>query len=159
MAHMVLTARTSSVFLTSITVASCYSPTKLSMELMTPTYLLSTTQSNKDWIGYDLMLTIVVCKYLSPHAFSNPESSFSFGKPVAMSGFGLVTQQNSQAFTPFNSSVAPFASDCPSPSGCPSSGGTKRDLQPQIPFVTPDQQLDAYRQWINGRLRFIVTIP
>jgi hypothetical protein len=124
------------------------------MELMTLTYLLSTTVSNKGWIGFDLILTIVVCKYLQSLTFSNSESSFSFGKPVSMNGFGLVPQQNSQAFTPFNSSTAPFASDCPT-TGCVSA----RDLQPQVPFVTVEQQLDAYQQWIQGIVASLLILP
>jgi mannan endo-1,4-beta-mannosidase len=76
---------------------------------------------------------------------AHADNSRLFGKPVSMSGFGAVTQQNSQAFTPFNSSTAPFASDCPT-TGCVSA----RDLQPQMPVLTPEQQLDAYRQWIQA---------
>ncbi|KAF7778728.1 CAZyme family GH5 [Agaricus bisporus var. burnettii] len=66
---------------------------------------------------------------------SNVDMARLFGKPVAMSGFGLVTQPNTQAFVPFNSSVAPFASDS--------------NLAPQTPFATNDQQIDAYQQWMQ----------
>lgn len=78
-----------------------------------------------------------------------------------MSGFGLVTQPNTQAFVPFNSSVAPFASDCESSSGCFLSSDSKRfvaNLAPQTPFATNDQQIDAYQQWMQSRLCFILLL-
>jgi mannan endo-1,4-beta-mannosidase len=57
------------------------------------------------------------------------------GKPVALTGFGLVTQANAQNFVPFNSSTAPFATQ--------GSGGTQQ-------FGVTDQQRDeAYQTWID----------
>jgi len=43
-----------------------------------------------------------------PH---NSQYLLRFGKPVTMNAVGLVTQQNAQDFVPFNTTVAPFASD------------------------------------------------
>lgn len=60
-----------------------------------------------------------------------------FGKPIALTGFGLVTQSSSPFFVPFNTTIAPFASD-------------------QLfnislnPFgVTSEQRNDAYAQWLQ----------
>lgn len=65
------------------------------------------------------------------------------GKPSALTGFGLVTQENSPFFTPFNTSVAPFGSD----SGQPIT---------QQPFgVTDEQRDDAYQQWISSKYLII----
>ncbi|KAG7090317.1 hypothetical protein E1B28_011914 [Marasmius oreades] len=56
-------------------------------------------------------------------------------KPVALTGFGLVTQANAPAFVPFNSSTAPFSNQ--------GSGGTQE-------FGATDQQRnDAYDTWMN----------
>jgi mannan endo-1,4-beta-mannosidase len=35
----------------------------------------------------------------------------SVGKPSILTGFGLVTQSNAPNFVPFNTTVAPFASE------------------------------------------------
>ncbi|KDQ56016.1 glycoside hydrolase family 5 protein [Jaapia argillacea MUCL 33604] len=37
-------------------------------------------------------------------------TGLTFGKPVALTGFGLVTQNNLRYYVPFNTTVAPFAS-------------------------------------------------
>ncbi|KDR81606.1 hypothetical protein GALMADRAFT_239658 [Galerina marginata CBS 339.88] len=63
-----------------------------------------------------------------------------FGKPVTLTGFGLVTQTNSPFFVPFNTSQAPFG---------PDSGSS----QTQQPFGVTDQQRDdAYSQWLTAGL-------
>lgn len=41
----------------------------------------------------------------------NLKENSRFGKPIILSGFGLVTQDNAPSFVPFNSTVAPFAND------------------------------------------------
>ncbi|KXN89264.1 Mannan endo-1,4-beta-mannosidase F [Leucoagaricus sp. SymC.cos] len=65
-----------------------------------------------------------------------------FGKPVTLSSVGLVTQQNAQAFVPFNTSVAPFAADTSS---------TASGLPPQQqPFATQAQASDALSQWLQA---------
>ncbi|TFK76450.1 glycoside hydrolase family 5 protein [Pluteus cervinus] len=56
------------------------------------------------------------------------------GKPVSLTGFGLVTQDNAPDFVPFNSSVAPLQSD---PVSATSFG------------VTDDQRDQAYTQWLS----------
>jgi mannan endo-1,4-beta-mannosidase len=63
------------------------------------------------------------------------QTGMSFGKPMVMTGFGLVTQDNTPSFVPFNSSAAPFAS---SGTTTPSSG------------VTDEQRDDAYSQWLGA---------
>ncbi|TFK42587.1 glycoside hydrolase family 5 protein [Crucibulum laeve] len=66
-----------------------------------------------------------------------------FGKPVSLTGFGLVTQGNAPFFVPFNSTVAPFG-----PDQVPESGTSQ-----QQPFgVTDAQRDDAYSQWLNAGL-------
>ncbi|KAF9564649.1 glycoside hydrolase family 5 protein [Agrocybe pediades] len=62
-----------------------------------------------------------------------------FNKPIILNGFGLVTQNNSQSFVPFNSSLAPFGADT--------------GLSSQAPFGVTDQQRDdAYTQWLQAGL-------
>ncbi|KAJ7097935.1 glycoside hydrolase family 5 protein [Mycena belliarum] len=69
------------------------------------------------------------------------ESSQMFGKPVTLTGFGLVTQDNAPSFVPFNSTVAPFAND--------QIGNLTSDLG-RLPFGVTDQQRDdAYTQWLQ----------
>lgn len=57
------------------------------------------------------------------------------GKPVALTGFGLVTQANAPNFVPFNSSTAPFA--------------TQGSNAVQEFGVTDAQRDDAYNTWID----------
>ncbi|KAJ7219265.1 glycoside hydrolase family 5 protein, partial [Mycena pura] len=64
-----------------------------------------------------------------------------FGKPIVLSGFGLVTQNNAPSFVPFNSTVAPFAND---------QFGNLTLSPTQMPFGVTDQQRDdAYTQWLQ----------
>ncbi|KAJ7285843.1 glycoside hydrolase family 5 protein [Mycena rebaudengoi] len=59
-----------------------------------------------------------------------------FGKPITLTGFGLVTQTSSPFFVPFNSTIAPFAND--------------QLLNISDPFgVTNEQRNDAYAQWLQ----------
>ncbi|KAF9482746.1 glycoside hydrolase family 5 protein [Pholiota conissans] len=61
-----------------------------------------------------------------------------FNKPITLTGFGLVTQSNSPAFVPFNTSVAPFGPD-------------PTDTQATQTFgVTDEQRDDAYAQWLKA---------
>ncbi|EGN92442.1 glycoside hydrolase family 5 protein [Serpula lacrymans var. lacrymans S7.3] len=69
------------------------------------------------------------------------QSAAAVGKPVALSGFGLVTQNNSASFVPFNSTVAPYAPDSSSSTG-------NNTSQPY--GVTSTQQTDAYSQWLDS---------
>lgn len=62
-----------------------------------------------------------------------------FGKPVTLSGIGIVTQENAPDFVPFNTTVAPFASDA--------NTGTTPGQQP---FATNAQASDALNQWLNA---------
>ncbi|KAJ7449803.1 glycoside hydrolase family 5 protein [Mycena latifolia] len=69
------------------------------------------------------------------------ESSQTFGKPITLTGFGLVTQDNAPFFVPFNSTVAPFAND---------QIGNFTSSPGQLPFGVTDQQRDdAYSQWLQ----------
>lgn len=66
------------------------------------------------------------------------------GKPVALTGFGLVTQDNLPFFVPFNLSTAPFANETTSSQGFGSPATNN-----QAVGVTNEQQVDAYSQWLN----------
>ncbi|KAJ7940646.1 glycoside hydrolase family 5 protein [Mycena leptocephala] len=69
------------------------------------------------------------------------EASQMFGKPITLSGFGLVTQDNAPSFVPFNTTVAPFAND---------QFGNLTLNSTQLPFGVTDQQRDdAYAQWLQ----------
>ncbi|KAF8212244.1 glycoside hydrolase family 5 protein [Mycena galopus ATCC 62051] len=69
------------------------------------------------------------------------EAGQMFGKPVTLTGFGLVTQDNAPSFVPFNTTVAPFAND---------QIGNLTLNATQTPYgVTDQQQDDAYAQWLQ----------
>jgi len=69
------------------------------------------------------------------------EAGQMFGKPITLTGFGLVTQDNAPSFVPFNSTVAPFAND---------QIGNLTFNATQSPFgVTDAQRDDAYAQWLQ----------
>ncbi|KAJ7273706.1 glycoside hydrolase family 5 protein [Mycena haematopus] len=69
------------------------------------------------------------------------EAGQMFGKPVTLTGFGLVTQDNAPSFVPFNSTIAPFAND---------QFGNLTLNATQLPFGVTDQQRDdAYAQWLQ----------
>jgi mannan endo-1,4-beta-mannosidase len=77
---------------------------------------------------------------------SHAMTAQTFGKPVSLTGFGLVTQNNSAAFVPFNTTQAPFGpnSDPPATASDP----------PTQPFgVTDAQRDDAYAQWLQAGLQ------
>ncbi|KAG1890996.1 glycoside hydrolase family 5 protein [Suillus subluteus] len=61
------------------------------------------------------------------------QSASAVGKPAVLTGFGLVTQTNAPYFVPFNSTVAPFATD-------ENSTGYG---------VTSQEQASTYTSWIN----------
>jgi len=62
-----------------------------------------------------------------------------FNKPISLTGFGLVTQNNAPSYVPFNTTVAPFG-----PDQVPASNTTQT-------FGITDQERDeAYLQWIQA---------
>ncbi|KIJ69403.1 glycoside hydrolase family 5 protein [Hydnomerulius pinastri MD-312] len=67
------------------------------------------------------------------------QSASAVGKPVALTGFGLVTQMNAPNFVPFNMTTAPYASDASSAAATNSTYG-----------VTNQQQTDAYSTWLDA---------
>jgi len=67
-------------------------------------------------------------------------------KPVTLTGFGLVTQNNAPHFVPFNSTQAPFGSDSPSTATVAARQAT------QSFGVTDPQRDDAYAQWLEAGL-------
>ncbi|KAF5391442.1 hypothetical protein D9757_001897 [Collybiopsis confluens] len=67
----------------------------------------------------------------------------TFNKPVALIGFGLVTQDNAPFFVPFNTTIAPFAADS-------SSSSTTNSNSTQSFGVTDAQQGTAYTSWLNA---------
>ncbi|KAJ7109369.1 glycoside hydrolase family 5 protein [Mycena epipterygia] len=77
------------------------------------------------------------------------QSSQMFGKPIALTGFGLVTQDNAPSFVPFNSTVAPFASDQIVHKTDPLAGNLTSSPTQQPFGVTDQQRDDAYQQWLQ----------
>jgi mannan endo-1,4-beta-mannosidase len=67
-------------------------------------------------------------------------------KPVTLTAFGLVTQENAPHYYPFNSTQPPFGSDSPSTST------TVRRQTTQSFGVTDPQRDDAYAQWLQAGL-------
>lgn len=71
------------------------------------------------------------------------QSAAAVGKPLIMTAFGLVTQDNAADFVPFNMTTAPYASGT-------SSGVTNQRQRDTIAYgVTNQQQTDAYSTWLN----------
>jgi mannan endo-1,4-beta-mannosidase len=67
----------------------------------------------------------------------------TFNKPVVLTAFGVVTQNNSQAFVPFNSTTAPFALD--------STADTGASKAVEQPFgVTDDDRNDIYSSVLSA---------
>ncbi|THU89503.1 glycoside hydrolase family 5 protein [Dendrothele bispora CBS 962.96] len=79
---------------------------------------------------------------------SHAEAGARVGKPVALTGFGLVTNDNKPFFVPFNSSVASF----PNATSTSQGFGAAPQNTSQAIGVTNDQQVDAYSQWVNTGL-------
>ncbi|KAF9246526.1 glycoside hydrolase family 5 protein [Melanogaster broomeanus] len=65
------------------------------------------------------------------------QSAAAVGKPLSLTGFGLVTQSSATDFVPFNMTTAPYASDTSSTTTSSTYG------------VTNQQQTDAYSTWLN----------
>ncbi|KAF9227932.1 glycoside hydrolase [Gyrodon lividus] len=66
------------------------------------------------------------------------QSAAAVGKPLALTGFGLVTQASAADFVPFNTTTAPYAPDISSTTTNSTYG------------VTNQQQTDAYSTWLNA---------
>jgi mannan endo-1,4-beta-mannosidase len=91
-----------------------------------------------------------------------------FDKPVSLLGFGLVTQTNAPFFVPFNSTIAPFASNATvtvsnvansttsaatkaTASATSSSAGTSATASSAQTYGVTDSQLDtAYSSWLSA---------
>ncbi|KAH7930767.1 glycoside hydrolase family 5 protein [Leucogyrophana mollusca] len=71
---------------------------------------------------------------------SQAQSSAAVGKPVTLTGFGLVTQENAPFFIPFNMTTAPYAT--------PQSQATGQSNSTY--GVTVQQQASAYTTWLNS---------
>jgi len=87
---------------------------------------------------------------------SHAELGQLFNKPVALTGFGLVTQNNANDFVPFNSTqppfaAAPFGPDPPDPPA--STTTTTTPATTQAFGVTDPQRDDAYAQWLQAGLQ------
>lgn len=77
----------------------------------------------------------------------------SFNKPISLTGFGLVTQGNLPAFTPFNSSqpLFPTNSTITTPEiPTPTALGVGLE-QGQLPLTDTQQQV-AYTSWIQSAI-------
>ncbi|KAK1232219.1 hypothetical protein PQX77_004593 [Marasmius sp. AFHP31] len=77
-------------------------------------------------------------KWITLHA----QAAQAQGKPVALTGFGLVTQANAPNFVPFNSSTTPFAN------------ATQGSSAVQEFGVTDAQRDTAYDSWFNTSIVF-----
>jgi mannan endo-1,4-beta-mannosidase len=64
-----------------------------------------------------------------------------YNKPMALIGFGLVTQANAPFFVPFNTTIAPFAST--------QTISNTTSSSTQTFGVTDNQQINAYSSWLN----------
>ncbi|KAJ4487962.1 glycoside hydrolase family 5 protein [Lentinula aciculospora] len=74
-----------------------------------------------------------------------------FDKPVSLLGFGLVTQTNAPDFVPFNSTVAPFASDNTTSTTVAKASTTSSAASTdstQTFGVTDSEQDTAYSSWL-----------
>lgn len=81
------------------------------MVLMTQTWTLSPTKSIRVCCGYSnpLRLLLRELRLCDPdHDALSPTSRV--GKPVVLTGFGLVSQDNLPSFVPFNATSAPYSS-------------------------------------------------
>ncbi|KAH7914659.1 glycoside hydrolase family 5 protein [Hygrophoropsis aurantiaca] len=70
---------------------------------------------------------------------SQAQSSAAVGKPVTLTGFGLVTQENAPYFIPFNMTTAPYG---PAPTQATATANSTYG-------VTDQQQASAYTTWLN----------
>lgn len=96
-----------------------------------------------------------VSLYTSPGSVAHPKPRRfpSFNKPISLTGFGLVTQTNLPAFTPFNSSQPLFptnATNTVPEVPLPTALGVGLE-QGQLPLSDTQQQL-AYQQWIQAAI-------
>ncbi|KAK0197116.1 glycoside hydrolase family 5 protein [Armillaria mellea] len=74
------------------------------------------------------------------------ELSSTSGKPVALTAFGLVSQEHAPDFVPFNTTVAPFATN---PQG--TSNTTASSQSSNSTFgVTSAQRTQAYSAWLDA---------
>ncbi|KAK0459721.1 glycoside hydrolase family 5 protein [Desarmillaria tabescens] len=75
------------------------------------------------------------------------ELSATFGKPIALTAFGLVSQEHAPDFVPFNTTVAPFAAD--------STASTTSNQTSNSTFgVTNSERTQAYSAWLDGKSHF-----
>jgi hypothetical protein len=79
----------------------------------------------------------------------------SFGKPVTLDAFGLVTQSNAPSFVPFNAASAPYGADGKVSLSSPSCSVLTPKIGSQSAFVTNEQQAQAYGSWIDSKLSMI----
>ncbi|KII88513.1 glycoside hydrolase family 5 protein [Plicaturopsis crispa FD-325 SS-3] len=78
------------------------------------------------------------------------QSAAAFGKPITLTGFGLVNQINAPNFVPFNSSTAEISSGTDTGVPTNASGSITASDPSSSTFVTPEQELDAYQQWLTA---------
>jgi mannan endo-1,4-beta-mannosidase len=68
------------------------------------------------------------------------QSSILYGKPVALNGFGIVTQNNAPDFVPFNSTMVANST---------STSPTSPDNTTAVSGISDDQRNSAYQQWLQ----------
>jgi len=83
---------------------------------------------------------------------SHAELAQLFGKPVVLTGFGLVTQNNAPDFVPFNATLAPFNNTQPFSADPPATSTAAAPTATQSFGVTDAQRDDAYAQWLQAGL-------
>lgn len=74
------------------------------------------------------------------------ELSSSFGKPIALTAFGLVSQEHAPDFVPFNTTVAPFAANSQGVSNTTTGSQTSNSTF----GVTSAQRTQAYSAWLDA---------
>lgn len=78
------------------------------------------------------------------------ELSSTSGKPVALTAFGLVSQEHAPDFVPFNTTVAPFAANSQGTSTTTSSQTTSSQTSNSTFGVTGAQRTQAYSAWLDA---------
>ncbi|KAK0210748.1 glycoside hydrolase family 5 protein [Desarmillaria ectypa] len=80
------------------------------------------------------------------------ELSATFGKPIALTAFGLVSQEHAPDFVPFNSTVAPFAADSKGMISSLNKTTTGNQTNNSTFGVTNSERNQAYSAWLDASI-------
>jgi len=146
--HRAWTARISQISRKSASQLSICFQTRINTRPMIRICPFSTIRSNPVSTGSRNKPKVHSCMASSrpsrTRKIANMSYQYRVGKPIALTGFGLVTQNNAPDFVPFNSTQVSNSTNI-SPTG-PNTSSTTR--------VTDDQRNSAYQQWLQGRLSY-----